>query len=66
MTEAMEWRKSSFSGHSEEENCVELAVTDGKIWLRESDTPTATIRTTPARLGTFISTVKTGALDHLS
>ncbi|MFD8869596.1 MULTISPECIES: DUF397 domain-containing protein [unclassified Streptomyces] len=66
MTEAMEWRKSSFSGHGEEENCVELAAADGKIWLRESDTPTAAIRTTPARLGTFIRTVKTGALDDLS
>jgi hypothetical protein len=61
----MEWRKSSFSGHGEEENCVELAVVDGKVRLRESDAPTATIRTTPAQLGTFIRTAKSGALDHL-
>lgn len=65
MTEAMAWRKSSFSGHGEEENCVELAVVDGKVWLREGDTPAIAIRTTPAQLGTFIRTAKAGALDHL-
>ncbi|MER7788242.1 DUF397 domain-containing protein [Streptomyces sp. NPDC097640] len=65
MTEAMAWRKSSFSGHGEEENCVELAVADGEVWLRESDTPVVAIRTTPAQLGTFIRTAKTGTLDYL-
>ncbi|MDX3230111.1 DUF397 domain-containing protein [Streptomyces sp. ME19-01-6] len=66
MTKSVAWRKSSFSGHGEADNCVELAVVDGKVWLRESDTPTAAIRTTPAHLGTFIRTVKAGALEHLS
>ncbi|MEU5610018.1 DUF397 domain-containing protein [Streptomyces sparsogenes] len=66
MTEAVAWRKSSFSGHGEEENCVELAVADGKVRLRESDTPATTLTTTPGRLATFIRTVKAGALDNLS
>lgn len=59
------WRKSSFSGHGEADNCVELAVVDGKVWLRESDAPTATVSATPAHLCTFIRTVKAGALDHI-
>ncbi|MEU5023925.1 DUF397 domain-containing protein [Streptomyces milbemycinicus] len=65
MTKPITWQKSSFSGHGEADNCVELAVIDSKVWLRESDTPAAAIRTTPAQLGTFIRTAKTGALDHL-
>ncbi|MGY0057555.1 DUF397 domain-containing protein [Streptomyces sp. LZ34] len=66
MTKSVAWRKSSFSGHGDADNCVELAVMDGKVRLRESDAPAATITATPGQLATFIRTVKAGALDHLS
>ena len=66
MPSPMLWRKSSFSGGGDDNHCVELAVVDGKVWLRESDMPAVAIRTTPAQLGTFIRTARTGALDHLT
>ncbi|MFI8991286.1 DUF397 domain-containing protein [Streptomyces antimycoticus] len=59
------WRKSSFSGHGEDNHCVELASAGGEIRIRESDTPADILTTTPGRLGTFIRAVKAGALDHL-
>ncbi|MER8153846.1 DUF397 domain-containing protein [Streptomyces sp. NPDC094472] len=61
----MTWRKSSFSGHGETNDCVELAAVCGEIRLRESDTPADILTTTPGRLGRFIRAVKAGALDHL-
>ncbi|MEU0843573.1 DUF397 domain-containing protein [Streptomyces sp. NPDC005962] len=66
MEKPMTWRKSSFSGHGETNDCVELAAADGEIRLRESDNPGDILTTTPDRLGTFVRAVKAGALDHLS
>ncbi|WP_065965597.1 DUF397 domain-containing protein [Streptomyces sparsogenes] len=66
MPSSTRWRKSSFSGGGDDNHCVELAVADGKVRLRESDTPATTLTTTPGRLATFIRTVKAGALDDLS
>ncbi|MDT0543195.1 DUF397 domain-containing protein [Streptomyces lonegramiae] len=66
MSSSTHWRKSSFSGIGEDNHCVEVAVMDSKVWLRESDIPATAITTTPGQLATFIRTVKTGALDHLS
>lgn len=66
MTEAVEWRKSSFSGHGEEENCIQLALPDGKVRLRESDLPDGIVVLTPDQLGSFIRAIKAGALDHLT
>lgn len=65
MMQQVNWRKSTFSGHADN-NCVELAAQDGKISLRESDDPAAVVTTTPASLGIFIRTAKRGALDHLA
>ncbi|WP_413801918.1 DUF397 domain-containing protein [Streptomyces iranensis] len=61
----MTWRKSSFSGPGETNDCVELAATGGEIRVRESDTPADILTTTPGQLRTFIRAVKAGALDHL-
>ncbi len=66
MSSSTHWRKSSFSGIGDDNHCVELAVVDSQIWLRESDDPAAIMTTTPARLGTFIRAVKAGTLDHLA
>ncbi|MBI0315292.1 DUF397 domain-containing protein [Streptomyces javensis] len=65
MEKPMTWRKSSFSGPGETNDCVELAAAGGEIRIRESDTPADTLTTTPGRLGTFIRAAKAGALDHL-
>ncbi|ASQ97552.1 DUF397 domain-containing protein [Streptomyces sp. 11-1-2] len=65
MSRPAKWRKSSFSGNGEDNHCVELLPVDGKIKLRESDTPADILTTTPGPLGTFIRAVKAGALDRL-
>ncbi|MGW5445609.1 DUF397 domain-containing protein [Streptomyces asiaticus] len=65
MSSPAKWRKSSFSGNGEDNHCVELLPVDGKIKLRESDTPADILTTTPGRLGTFIRAVKAGTLDRL-
>jgi hypothetical protein len=55
------WQKSSFSGQSDQLNCVELATGhDRTILLRESDRP-AEVLTIPRRsLAAFIDGIKTG------
>ncbi|WP_432252833.1 DUF397 domain-containing protein [Streptomyces sp. HNM1019] len=58
------WRESSFS-EDQGDNCVELAAAGNGIRIRESDGPDAVVRTTPAALGVFIRTVKTGRLDQV-
>lgn len=65
MEKPMAWRKSSFSGPGETNDCVELAAAGGEIRLRESDAPGDILTTTPGRLGTFIRAVKAGTLDRL-
>lgn len=48
----LEWQKSSFSGDDANRDCVEIAAphTRGTLLLRESDSPEAVVRTTPAAL----------------
>ncbi|MFE2440654.1 DUF397 domain-containing protein [Streptomyces sp. NPDC021218] len=60
------WRKSSFSGPGETNDCVEVAAAGREIRIRESDTPADILTTTPGRLGRFIRAVKAGTLDHLA
>ncbi|QES42752.1 DUF397 domain-containing protein [Streptomyces venezuelae] len=52
------WQKSSFSGSGDGNNCVELAATGPQIHIRESDTPTAKLLTTPASLASLLRTIK--------
>ncbi|OMI39079.1 DUF397 domain-containing protein [Streptomyces sparsogenes] len=59
------WRKSSFSGNGINNECLELAATDGAIHLRESEDPSTAIRTAPRPLAAFIRAAKAGALDRL-
>ncbi|MFE5123816.1 DUF397 domain-containing protein [Streptomyces sp. NPDC056669] len=60
------WRKSSYSGESDQHNCVELARTPDSILLRESDEPHTVIATTPAALRALTRAARAGRFDHLS
>lgn len=52
------WQKSSFSGGTETEDCVELAATPTSIHLRESDAPTTTLATTRLALKALLTGLK--------
>ncbi|TSB26675.1 DUF397 domain-containing protein [Streptomyces sp. NBC_01525] len=62
MNSETKWQKSSFSGEGEQ--CLETAIADGEILLRESDDPTVIVKTTPEKLAAFILGVKNGEFDH--
>ncbi|MHC0432420.1 DUF397 domain-containing protein [Streptomyces sp. O3] len=50
----LNWQKSSFSGGPQGE-CAFVAITpDGTIHLRESDTPTTILTTTPGPLAALL------------
>ena len=58
MFQAICWQKSSFSGGGEGNTCVELATTDGRIRLRESDDPATELATEPTSLRHLLRAVK--------
>ncbi|MFE0174749.1 DUF397 domain-containing protein [Streptomyces sp. NPDC059002] len=58
MTLALHWQKSTFSDGGDGNTCVELAVTGPQIHIRESDTPTTELLTTPATLASLLRTLK--------
>ncbi|AXE78869.1 DUF397 domain-containing protein [Streptomyces atratus] len=60
MTKDIVWQKSSFSGGGDSSNCVELAITDGRIRLRESDEPGTELAVTRDQLGRLLGGVKGG------
>ncbi|WP_328770988.1 DUF397 domain-containing protein [Streptomyces sp. NBC_00286] len=62
MTTPDNWQKSSFSGGGEGNACVELASTPTTIHLRESDTPTTQLTTTPTPLANLLHSIRSGAL----
>ncbi|WPB92973.1 DUF397 domain-containing protein [Streptomyces malaysiensis] len=57
----LHWRKSSYSVG--EGQCVEVAATDGRVRLRESDDPGTALTTAPAVLAAFVRSAKAGALN---
>ncbi|MEU9761330.1 DUF397 domain-containing protein [Streptomyces sp. NPDC047987] len=59
----IQWRKSSFSEQSG--NCLELAVVDGDVLVRESDDPAVVVRTTTGKLAAFLAGAKAGEFDDL-
>ncbi|MGW1106669.1 DUF397 domain-containing protein [Streptomyces sp. NPDC002540] len=59
----IQWRKSSFSEQAG--NCLEVAVVDGDVLVRESDDPDAVVRTTPSKLAAFLAGAKAGEFDDL-
>ena len=58
MTQSPNWQKSTFSGGAEGNTCVELAASPNDIRLRESDTPTTHLRTTPTPLAGLLHHIK--------
>ncbi|MCY0921365.1 MULTISPECIES: DUF397 domain-containing protein [Streptomyces] len=62
-TDPINWQKSSFSGGGGE-NCVEVALHEGEIVMRESDEPGSTIKTSREKMSAFIAGVKNGEFDH--
>lgn len=63
MTTPDNWQKSSFSGFGDGNDCLELATTTPhSIHLRESDTPTTRLTTTPIPLAHLLHGIKSGTL----
>ncbi|WP_329547176.1 DUF397 domain-containing protein [Streptomyces sp. NBC_01356] len=63
MTQGVRWQKSTFSDGGDGNTCVELATTAAQlVHLRESDTPTTHLTTTPAPLAHLLHHIKTGRL----
>ncbi|WP_326722579.1 DUF397 domain-containing protein [Streptomyces sp. NBC_00243] len=61
MNQAIRWQKSSFSGGGDGNTCVELATTGAQlVHLRESDTPTTHLTTTPVPLAHLLRHIKSG------
>ncbi|OAH09628.1 DUF397 domain-containing protein [Streptomyces jeddahensis] len=54
MTAVVAWQKSSFSDGGDAPNCIELAATQGALWLRESDEPGTVVTTTATGLAALI------------
>ncbi|MGE7389893.1 DUF397 domain-containing protein [Streptomyces sp. NPDC004126] len=63
-TVEIQWRKSSMSADTG--NCLEVAVQDGEILIRESDDPGVVIRTSRAKLRAFIDGASAGEFDDLA
>ncbi|MFF8319217.1 DUF397 domain-containing protein [Streptomyces bobili] len=62
MSTRLKWQKSSFSGGGEGNDCLELASSPTHIRLRESDTPTTALTTSPATLAHLLKGIRTGTL----
>ncbi|MFH8403721.1 DUF397 domain-containing protein [Streptomyces sp. NPDC018019] len=60
----IQWRKSSKSTDAED-NCVEIAMHEGEILMRESDAPDAIVRTSRAKFRAFLAGAKEGEFDDM-
>ena len=57
----MDWRKSSYSGSGDGDDCVEVAFTGATIAARDSKAPTAgALEVPPAAWSAFLAAVTTG------
>lgn len=50
----IQWQKSSFSSGSDGASCVELAISDDELLLRESDDPTRILPVAPTGLAALL------------
>lgn len=48
------WQKSSYSGGGDGNNCLEVAISDTTLLLRESDSPTTTLTTSRLPIAALI------------
>ncbi|WP_406007548.1 DUF397 domain-containing protein [Streptomyces sp. NBC_00637] len=58
------WQKSSFSGFGDGNNCLELGTTATTLHLRESDTPTKALTTTPVTLAHLLAGIRAEAFTR--
>ncbi|MDX3853248.1 DUF397 domain-containing protein [Streptomyces sp. AK02-01A] len=65
MTDHIVWQKSSYSGADNNQDCVELAVVNEQIMMRESEDPDTVVTTSREKLRAFLLGVKAGEFDHL-
>ncbi|MFF3504169.1 DUF397 domain-containing protein [Streptomyces sp. NPDC003247] len=64
MNRTLRWQKSTFSDGGEGDTCVELAASPDVIHLRESDTPTTHLTTTPTALAHLLNGIRTDRASH--
>ncbi|MFJ4423095.1 DUF397 domain-containing protein [Streptomyces bobili] len=62
MTTPDNWQKSSYSGPDDGNDCLELAFTPTTLHLRESDTPTTVLTTTPTPLTHLLDAIRARVL----
>ncbi|MEV7147633.1 MULTISPECIES: DUF397 domain-containing protein [unclassified Streptomyces] len=58
MTAPIRWKKSSYSGGGEGNDCVEVAGQDAHISIRDSKAPTATLTFPSASFAVFLDALK--------
>ncbi|MBB4892923.1 hypothetical protein FHS39_001934 [Streptomyces olivoverticillatus] len=56
------WKKSSYSGADDNQDCVEVATRSGAVLIRESDAPDLVIAAAPRSAHALLVAVKDGRL----
>ncbi|MDX2682255.1 DUF397 domain-containing protein [Streptomyces soliscabiei] len=64
MTTPHNWRKSSYSGEGDGNDCVELASTPTTLHLRKSDDPTTVLTPTHTPLTHLLHAIRTDSLGR--
>ncbi|MZE75892.1 DUF397 domain-containing protein [Streptomyces xinghaiensis] len=59
------WQKSSFSGGTTGNECLETVIGAGRIRIRESSDPGVVVTTTPGSLRALIRGIKEGEFERL-
>ncbi|MEV6588303.1 DUF397 domain-containing protein [Streptomyces acidicola] len=54
----IQWQKSTYSGGAAGNECVELALDEDELLLRESDAPTRILPVTPTALAALLCDVQ--------
>jgi len=65
VTARIAWQKSSFSGGTPNNDCVELGASPTAVHLRESDAPGTVITPHPTALRALIRGVQAGEFDRI-
>lgn len=61
----IDWRKSSYSGSSNDEMCVELGELTGGVGIRDSKDPDGgRLAVSSAEFSVLVARIKRGALDR--
>ncbi|MBQ0983048.1 DUF397 domain-containing protein [Streptomyces sp. F63] len=63
--QSVQWQKSSFSGGTTGNECLEVAAGAGRIQIRESDEPGVVVTVPPESLRALIRGIKDGEFGRL-